>query len=151
MAHILQILVAESCHFAVKGGGHSRAPGDCNAILGVTLDLDRLDTVRIADDRASAQIGGGTTSAQAFAALEPHGLAFVGGRVGQVGVGGFTLGGGTFPYGNKYGWALDNTYAYEVVLANSSIVAASEDTNPDLYVDPLLQLSKAAKPHRNQC
>lgn len=50
-----------------------------------------------------------------------------------MGVGGFTLGGGTYPFANKYGWALDNVYEYEVVLSNSSIVTASEDTNPDLY------------------
>ena len=68
----------------------------------------------IADDGNSARVGGGATSAQTFGALEPRNLSFVGGRVGQVGVGGFTLGGGTYPFANKYGWALDNVYEYEV-------------------------------------
>lgn len=114
MAEILEIVVDECCHFAVKGGGHSRSPGDSNAIGGVTIDLDLLNHVTIAEDGASAQIGGGTTSGQAFASLQTRGLSFVGGRVGQVGVGGFTLGGGTYPFANKYGWALDNVYEYQV-------------------------------------
>ena len=80
----------------------------------MTLDLNRLDTVEVADDHSSAKVGGAATSAQTSAALEPHNLSFVGGRVGQVGVGGFTLDGGTYPFANKYGWALDNVYEYEV-------------------------------------
>lgn len=98
----------------MKGGGHSRSPGDSNSIDGVTVDLNRLSSVHLADDKASARVGGGATSAQTYRALEPYNVSFVGGRVGQVGVGGFTLGGGTYPFANKYGWALDNVYEYEV-------------------------------------
>ncbi|GJC84385.1 FAD-linked oxidoreductase azaL [Colletotrichum liriopes] len=43
-------------------------------------------------------------------------MSYVGGRSPQVGAGGFTLGGGTSPFANKYGWALDNVYEYEVYL-----------------------------------
>lgn len=142
--------MTEGCHFAVKGGGHSRSPGDSNAIQGVTLDLARLSDVQVSAGGTSAVVGGGATSAQTYAALEPRNLSFVGGRVGQVGVGGFTLGGGTYPFANKYGWALDNVLQYEVsrevtcdtgtdidsgqvILANSSLVTASETTNPDLF------------------
>lgn len=106
--------MAESCHFAVKGGGHSRNPGDSNAIQGVTIDLDRISGVRVSEDGRSAYVGGGATSAQTYAALAPKNLSFVGGRVGQVGVGSFTLGGGTYPFAAKYGWALDNVHEYEV-------------------------------------
>ncbi|KZL82403.1 fad binding domain protein [Colletotrichum incanum] len=60
-------------------------------------------------------------------------MSYVGGRSPQVGAGGFTLGGGTSPFANKYGWALDNVYEYEVVLANGTVVTASETLNPDLY------------------
>lgn len=153
VADVLSILLETSCHFAVKGGGHGRSPGDSNAIAGVTIDLDRTSTIEIAEDDTSARVGGGATSRQVYAALEPRNLSGVLGRVGQVGIGGFTLGGGTYPFANKYGWALDNVYEYEVsaisgllsvsekfaddfqkvVLANCSIVTASEDQNPDLF------------------
>lgn len=114
VAQTLEILISNSCHFAVKGGGHSRSPGDSKSIAGVTIDLDRITAVEIAQDGLSASVGGGATSAQTYSALEPRNLSFVGGRVGQVGVGGFTLGGGTYPFANKYGWALDNVYEFEV-------------------------------------
>ncbi|OOO13893.1 FAD linked oxidase domain-containing protein [Aspergillus oryzae] len=113
VSQVLEILVHYWCYFSVKGGGHSRNPGDSNSVGGVTVDLDRMT--------------------QVYEALDAHNLSFVGGRVGTVGVGGFTLGGGTSPFSNKYGWALDNVYEYEVVLANGTIVNANETHNRDLY------------------
>ncbi|KAL1849319.1 hypothetical protein Plec18167_000463 [Paecilomyces lecythidis] len=133
VAHVLEILVGNWCYFSVKGGGHSRNPGDSNSIGGVTVDLGQIRNIEISEDRSRARIGGGATTFQVYQALESQNLSFVGGRVGTVGVGGFTLGGGTSPFSNKYGWALDNVYEYEVVLANSTITTASNFENPDLY------------------
>ncbi|KAH7014950.1 hypothetical protein EDB80DRAFT_864379 [Ilyonectria destructans] len=48
-------------------------------------------------------------------------------------MGGFTLGGGTSVLAAKYGWALDRVLEYEVILPNTTIVTASEDSHPDLY------------------
>lgn len=114
VARIVQILVRTWCKFAVKGGGHSRFPNDSVSVGGVTIDLGLLNSTEPAADRATARIGGGSLSHEVFAALEPYGLAYIGGRVGQVGVGGFTLGGGTSVFASKYGWALDNVLEYEV-------------------------------------
>ncbi|KAF7593567.1 hypothetical protein BBP40_011187 [Aspergillus hancockii] len=133
VAQILATLVDNWCYFSVKGGGHSRNPGDSNSVGGVTVDLDHIRNIEILGDGTRARIGGGATTGQVYQALESRNLSFVGGRVGTVGVGGFTLGGGTSPFSNKYGWALDNVYEYEVVLANSTIATASETHNPDLY------------------
>ncbi|KAJ5669171.1 FAD-binding domain-containing protein [Penicillium macrosclerotiorum] len=133
VAKILEVLVAHWCYFSVKGGGHSRNPGDSNSVGGVTVDLDRLKSVDILQGGTMARVGGGATSLQVYEALGSQNLSFVGGRVGSVGIGGFTLGGGTSPFSNKYGWSLDNIYEYEVVLANGTITIASETHNPDLY------------------
>jgi FAD/FMN-containing dehydrogenase len=98
----------------------------------VTIDLHRIAQVDILNGNR-ARVGGGANTHQVYEALDAHNLSFVGGRVGTVGVGGFTLGGGTSPFSNKYGWALDNVYEYEAVLANGTIITASESHNPDLY------------------
>lgn len=98
----------------MKGGGHSRNPGDSNSVDGVTVDLNRLREVEILREGNQARVGGGATSIQIYQVLESQNLSFVGGRVGSVGMGGFTLGGGTSPFSNKYGWSLDNVYEYEV-------------------------------------
>ncbi|KAH6961827.1 hypothetical protein BKA56DRAFT_647807 [Ilyonectria sp. MPI-CAGE-AT-0026] len=133
VSRIMAILVENECRFSVKCGGHSRSPDDSNSVGGVTIDLRRLNTVTLSANNTSATIGGGANTYQVYSALERFNLSFVGGRVDTVGMGGFTLGGGTSPISSKYGWALDNIFEYEVVLANSSIVTASEHRNPDLY------------------
>ncbi|KAF4535233.1 FAD binding domain containing protein [Lasiodiplodia theobromae] len=133
VAQVLEILVGNWCRFAVKGGGHSRHPDDSNSVGCVTIDLDRMNAVEVAADKASARVGGGATLLQVYRALERYDLSFVGGLVATVGVGGFTLGGGRSALSNRYGWALDNVYEYEVVLANGTITTASESQNLDLY------------------
>ncbi|KAK4868055.1 hypothetical protein LT330_007253 [Penicillium expansum] len=133
VAKLLNVLVDHWCYFSVKGGGHSRNAGDSNSVGGVTVDLDLLRQVEVLDNGTKARVGGGATSIQVYHALESHNLSYVGGRVGSVGMGGFTLGGGTSPFSNKYGWALDNVFEYEVVLANGTITTASETHNQDLY------------------
>lgn len=45
----------------------------------------------------TATIGAGLIWDDVYAALEPHGVNVVGGRVSGVGVAGFTLGGGAWP------------------------------------------------------
>lgn len=114
VSRVLQVLVNSWCRFAVKCGGHSRFPDDSVSIGGVTIDLRRINNTVVSDDQTTARIGGGSLTRQVFAALDPYGLAYVGGRVGQIGMGGFTLGGGTSVLAAKYGWALDHVLEYEV-------------------------------------
>lgn len=130
VSQALSVLRDTSCQFAVKGGGHSRSPNDSKSAGGVTIDLGRIVDVAVAADRNSARLGGGLDLQQAFQALEAYNVSFPGGRVGSVGVGGFTLGGGSSPFSPRHGWALDNVLEYEVcpitlircsdTLANSS-------------------------------
>ncbi|KAF3018999.1 hypothetical protein E8E14_012878 [Neopestalotiopsis sp. 37M] len=133
VSQALTILISTGCEFAVKGGGHSRTPNDSKSVGGVTVDLGRIVDVTVAADRNSARLGGGMNLGQAFEALEAYNISFVGGRVASVGLGGFTLGGGTSPFSPRHGWAVDNVLEYEIVLANGTISVASENENPDLY------------------
>jgi hypothetical protein len=138
VSRVLAILVDHWCYFAVKGGGHSRNPGDSNSVGGVTVDLNRMRNVEVLGNGTKARVGGGANTLQVFSALESQNLAFIGGRVGTVGVGGYTLGGGTSTLSNKYGWALDNVYEYEVrrtytsSLSNISIIQNTDARLPRL-------------------
>ncbi|CAH0046905.1 unnamed protein product [Clonostachys solani] len=133
VSEILELLTTHWCRFAVKGGGHAQAVDASNSVGGVTIDLHRMDRVDISQDRTRANLGPGLVLGEAYSALEPYNLTFVGGRVADVGVPGFTLGGGISNLSPQYGLALDNVFEYEVVLPNASIVTASEGHNPDLY------------------
>lgn len=56
-----------------------------------------------------------------------------GGRVENVGVGGLLLGGGLSFYAGQTGFACDNVVAYEVVLADGSIITANSVEHEDLF------------------
>ena len=65
---------------------------------------------------------------------DPLGLAAVTGSCGAVGMTGLTLGGGYGPLIGRFGLALDNLIAAEVVLADGRIVTAStSDIEEELF------------------
>jgi FAD/FMN-containing dehydrogenase len=67
------------------------------------------------------------------AATQAHGLHTPGGRVTTTGLGGFTTGGRYGWTSSKYGLACDNLISAEVVLADGSVVRASEREHADLF------------------
>ena len=117
----------------MRGGGHGFAGFGTND-GGAVIDLSKLANVQIIDkERHLVRIGGGATWGQVAAALAPHGLAISSGDTKSVGVGGLTLTGGIGWKVRKYGLALDNVAAAEVVTANGQIVPASAQQNPELF------------------
>ena len=121
----------EDLPLTVKGGGHDYA-GRSAADGGLLIDLGVLDGVEIDPGARRARAGGGAILRSVDTASQAHGLAFPGGTVSTVGVGGVTLGGGEGWLTRKHGLACDNLVAAEVVTAAGEIVRASEDENPDL-------------------
>jgi FAD/FMN-containing dehydrogenase len=118
---------------SVRGGGHGFAGFGTND-GGVVIALDRLADVEITDkEHHLVRIGGGATWGQVATALAPHGLAISSGDTKSVGVGGLTLSGGIGWKVRKYGLALDNLAAAEIVTAGGAIVRASAEQNPELF------------------
>jgi FAD/FMN-containing dehydrogenase len=118
---------------SVRGGGHAFAGFGTND-GGVVIDLSQLASVEIVDsERHLVRIGGGATWGQVAAALAPHGLAISSGDTRSVGVGGLTLTGGIGWKVRKYGLALDNVAAAEVVTADGEVVHASATEHPELF------------------
>ncbi|TVY83773.1 putative FAD-linked oxidoreductase [Lachnellula suecica] len=92
-----------------------------------------LASTNISSDNQTADAGPGARWENVISPLDPHGLAVVGGRVGDVGVGGLLLGGGLSFLSAQYGLACDNVMNYEVVLADSSIVNVNARSHTDLF------------------
>lgn len=65
--------------------------------------------------------------------LDKHNVTVTGGRDGDVGVGGFLLGGGIAYYTGTNGFGCDTVVNFEVVLANGTIVQANVHENADLF------------------
>ena len=89
----IQIIGKYECHFAVKSGGHARSARQSNADGGITIDLKHLNGIEVSEDKKTTRVGTGKRWGEVYEFLEPMGLSVVGGRVRDVGVGGFLLGG----------------------------------------------------------
>jgi FAD/FMN-containing dehydrogenase len=79
--------------FAVRCGGHHHVAGAASIRGGVLVDLSRLNKVKIAEDGKTMTFGAGLRWKQVFKELDKRGLAAVGARNSDVGVGGFVTGG----------------------------------------------------------
>ncbi|KAI9373536.1 putative oxidoreductase [Aspergillus egyptiacus] len=120
------------CPFAVRSGGHTSLIGGPNINDGVTIDLSALDSISLSGDGSTLSIGPGASWGNVYAFLDPLGLSVAGGRVAPVGVGGLTLGGGMSYLSPRYGFTCDTVRAFEVVLANGTIVTVTDDEHADL-------------------
>lgn len=85
-------------------------------------------------DTWQATIGGGTLLSDVTKRLHDNGnRAIAHGTCPQVGIGGHATIGGLGPSSRMWGSSLDHVEEVEVVLANSSIVRASEKQNTDIF------------------
>lgn len=117
---------------SVKGGGHSYA-GNTVQDGGLLIELGLMDSVSVDPERRVAVVEAGARWAAVDRATQEHGLATPGGTVSDVGVAGFTLGGGGGWLTRKHGLAVDNVLGFEVVTADGRIVRADANTNDDLF------------------
>lgn len=118
--------------FSVLGGGHDWA-GRCLNDGGIVLSMSKMNDIKIDPLQHIARVGGGIKAKELIAAAAPYKQVAVTGTVGGIGFAGFTLGGGYGPLSPTYGLAIDNLLGAELVLADGSIVYASENTYPDLF------------------
>src|SRR5712672_1647832 len=116
---------------SVRGGGHDWAGRAlCD---GLVIDLAGMNKVAVYLENCTARTAGGARASDVVAATDPLGLAAVTGSVGAVGLAGLTLGGGYGPLIGRFGLALDNLLAAEVVLADGRIVTAMHDREEELF------------------
>ncbi|CAK3841797.1 FAD binding domain [Lecanosticta acicola] len=121
------------CEFAIKGQGHAPAAGFANADHGVTIDLASLDSISLNEDHSLASVGAGARWVDAYAYLERFGKTVAGGRNGQVGVGGLTLGGGISYFSPQVGFTCDSVFNFEIVLASGRLVNTNATSHADLF------------------
>ncbi len=117
---------------AVRGQGHNGAGlGTCDD--GLVLDLGRMNGIRVDQSTSTVWAEGGCRQGDVDHAGHPFGLAVPAGLISTTGIGGLTLGGGHGYLTRKYGLTIDNLLEADVVLADGSLVTASEDENEDLF------------------
>jgi FAD/FMN-containing dehydrogenase len=117
---------------AVKCGGHS-FPGKSTCDGGMMIDLSSLRSARVNAASKTAYIAGGSLLGELDHEAMSQGLVTTAGTVSHTGVGGLTLGGGFGRVARRFGLALDNVKAVDIVTADGQLRHASADENPDLY------------------
>jgi len=117
---------------SVRGGGHNVA-GRATIDGGLMIDLSPMKGIQVDVAARTARAQGGVLWREFNRETQLHGLATTGGVVGSTGIAGLTLGGGLGWLMPKYGLALDNLRAAEMVMADGTVVRASADENPDLF------------------
>ena len=113
--------------FSVRAGGHMPVPGAQSVEPGVFISLSNLNERTLNENAGTISIGPGQTWGEVYDWLVPYGLAVNGGRYPSVGVGGVLIGGGIGYFSSTQGWGCDNVVAFEAVLADGTVVEATED------------------------
>ena len=117
---------------AVKCGGHSPG-GKSTCEGGMQMDLSRFRGVRVDPEARRAWVEGGSLLGELDHEAMALGLVTTAGTVSHTGVGGLTLGGGFGRVARRFGLALDNVRAVDIVTADGNLRHASPAENPDLY------------------
>ena len=117
---------------AAQGTGHNAAPFESleDTIL---LRTDRMQDVQIDPERRIARVEAGVLWMDVVEAAARYGLAALQGSSPDVGVVGYTLGGGVSFLGRKYGLAANNVHAIEFVTADGHLLRVDRDSEPDLF------------------
>ncbi|KAJ7310616.1 hypothetical protein DFH08DRAFT_1046344 [Mycena albidolilacea] len=126
-AHVqtaMEAIYAAGSHYAVQAGSHSAMKGWNTVQDGVLILFTHMKNVSYDPKTDSITLQPGVHWQEAIAALEPFGVAPVGGRVGDVGTG-LLLGGGLSYLSPSQGYAADNFKALDVVLVNGEMVTAT--------------------------
>ena len=117
---------------AVRGGGHS-VSGHSTCDGGIVLDMSSFRSIEVDPAAKIARAGGGVVWGELDDATQRHGLAVTGGRVSNTGVAGLTLGSGSGWLERTHGLTPDSLMSARVVLADGSVVTASDFQNEDLF------------------
>ena len=117
---------------AVRGGGHN-VGGRATVDDGLMIDLASMKGIHVDPRQRTARAQGGVLWKELNRETQSHGLATTGGVVGTTGIAGLTLGGGLGWLMPKYGLALDNLRAAELVMADGSVRHVSATEDPDLF------------------
>jgi FAD/FMN-containing dehydrogenase len=117
---------------AMQGTGHNATPmGPLDGT--VLVKTSEMRAVEIDEAHCVARIEAGALWSDVTAPASEAGLAALAGSSPDVGVVGYTLGGGLSWLGRKYGLAANRLLAVELVTADGRLVRATRHDQPELF------------------
>src|SRR5215212_6138089 len=123
---------AHALRVAPQGTGHGAAAiGDMSDTI--LLKTERMRGVTIDAERRIARAEAGTIWIEVVEAAAEHGLAALAGSSPDVGVVGYTLGGGLSWLARKHGIGANQVTAVEIVTADGEHRRVDRENDPDLF------------------
>ena len=132
VSDVVRAATAHGLQVAPQGTGHNAGP------LGplqdtVLLRTSEMTGVHVDAERRIVRVAAGVLWQDVVEAAAAHGLAALHGSSPDVGVVGYSLGGGIGWYARQLGLATNSVTAVELVLGDGTQVRADEDHHPDLF------------------
>ena len=119
---------------APQSTGHNAGPLAARGLDDVVIVRTSEMGTAVADPvRGIVRVEGGALWEPAVEAAAAHGRAVLHGSSPDVGIAGYSLGGGIGWYARKLGLATNSLTAVELVIADGTLVRADETTNPELF------------------
>jgi hypothetical protein len=117
---------------AAQGTGHNADPlGSLEDTI--LLKAERMRDIEIDPRNRTARVAAGALWLEVVEAAAEHGLAALAGSSPDVGVVGYTLGGGISFLGRRYGLAANHVRAIELVTADGLLLRVDGENEPDLF------------------
>jgi FAD/FMN-containing dehydrogenase len=132
VAEVVRWAAEEGLRVTAQGTGHNAAAlGDLSET--VLVKMHDLSAVTVDPATRTARAEAGAIWIQIVEAAAEHGLAALAGSSPDVGVVGYTLGGGLSFLARKHGLMTNHVTAIELVTADGELRRVDRDNDPDLF------------------
>ena len=99
----------------------------------ILIKTKRMRGIEVDPEAQTARVEAGVLVAELSGAAQKHGLCSMPGSSPDVGVTGFTLGGGLSWLGRRYGFACNRVQAIELITADGEPRTVDAENEPDLF------------------
>jgi hypothetical protein len=132
VAAVLRFAAAHDLRVTAQGTGHGAAPlGPLDDTI--LIKTERMRAIEVDAAAQTARVQAGVLMIELAAAAHAVGLCSMPGSAPDVGVIGFTLGGGLGWLGRRYGFACNRVRAIELVTADGEVRRVDVDSDGDLF------------------
>ena len=133
VAAVVSYAAEAGLRVAMQGTGHGAGARGGELSGTVLVKMERMRGIEIDAAVRTARVEAGVIWSEVAEAAAEHGLAALAGSSPDVGVVGYTLGGGLSWLGRRYGLAASNVLAVELVTADGEIRRVDAETDQDLF------------------
>src|SRR4051794_3941696 len=132
VAHAVALAERLGLRVAPQATAHNQAPlGDMDDLL--LVNVSRLQDVHVDPGARSVRVGAGVKWDRVGPRLSAHGLAGLHGSSPDVGIAGYSLGGGMGWLARKHGLQTNAVTALELVTADGEMIRVDADHEPELF------------------